>query len=87
MKKKQVVKVTDLFRGKCIYARMNQDAESLDVLREVFNKGLEQLQEKRIIFTSKQAVAIHFKFPEEAKSATKLVRSVQCEGGFRLTIL
>ena len=86
-KEKQAVKAPDLFKGKCIYTRLNQDTENPDALKEIFTKGLEQLQEKRIIVTSKQAAAIHFKSPDEAKAALEAVRGVQIDGGFRLSIL
>ena len=87
MKEKQAVKAPDLFKGRCIYARLNQDAENPYALQEIFTNGLKQPQDKRIIVTSKQAATIHFKSPDEAKAALEAVQGVKIDGGFRLSIL
>ena len=70
-----------------MYARLNKDTETPDALKELFEQGLEQVQNKRIVVNTKQATAIHFKTIEEAKEALETIKSVQVEGGYRLSIL
>ena len=84
---KQGTKVPVLFKGKCVYARLNKDAETPEALKALFVQDLKQVQNKSIVVNTKQDAAIHFKTCEEAKEALETIKSVQVDGGFRLRIL
>ena len=86
-KYKQATMLPDLFRGKCVYARLNKDAETPEALKKLFIQGLEQVNNKRIVVNTKQATAIHFKTIKEAKEALETIKSAQVDGGFRVGIL
>ena len=86
-KQKQVTKIAALFKGKCVYARLNKDAETPEALKALFVQDLKQVQNKSIVVNTKQDAAIHFKTCEEAKEALETIKSVQVDGGFRLRIL
>ena len=86
-KSKQATKLPDLFRGKCVYAQLNKDAETPEALKELFVQGLEQVNYTRRVANTKQAVAIHFKTVEEAKKALDTKKNMKVDCGFRLSIL
>ena len=77
---KQPTKLPDLFKGKCVYVRLHVDSESPDVLKEIFVNALEQTNNERIVTSSKQTAVVHFKTPDEAKSAIEIINTIQIMG-------